>query len=128
MNLILIQYDDYESLMRARIKSLIDEKKTTNREVSLALNKSPCYIRDILSEKSIPSMKTFLDICNHFNITPKDFFNFDYTYKPFYAEIIEQLDRLLGDDIEKLPSVLQRLSRENVNELIKAFYAVTKAN
>ena len=58
-----------------RIYNLRISKDISARELSIYLNKSPCYINKIENCKSFPSMRVLCEICSFFNISVKDFFN-----------------------------------------------------
>ena len=42
------------------------------------MGRSEGYINHITSEKAMPSMKEFFEICRYFGITPYEFFNEKY--------------------------------------------------
>ena len=58
-----------------RITKLRMQKDISERELSLNLGKAHNYIYSISSGKILPTMESFLDICDYFEITPSDFFD-----------------------------------------------------
>ena len=58
-----------------RLTELRVAKGQSARDMSLAMGQSPNYINNIENGKSLPSLQTFFYICEHFGITPMEFFD-----------------------------------------------------
>lgn len=64
-----------EQFIRERITSLRLQHGLSEYQLSLDLGHSRGYINNISSGKTLPSMSEFLNICEYFHITPKEFFD-----------------------------------------------------
>lgn len=63
----------YEDFIRQRIKEFRNKANVSEYQLSLNLGRSKGYIQSISSGRSLPSMNTFLDICDYFHLTPREF-------------------------------------------------------
>lgn len=68
----------YEKEFSERLTILREQKGVSAREMSLGLGQNPGYINSIESGKALPSMNAFFFICEYLDISPRDFFDFDY--------------------------------------------------
>ena len=64
----------YEEAFRNKLASLRKKKGVSAREMSLTLGQSESYINRIEKGKMLPSMALFFKICEHFEITPEEYF------------------------------------------------------
>ncbi|NLJ16830.1 MAG: helix-turn-helix transcriptional regulator [Clostridiales bacterium] len=89
-----------------RITMLRLQKGVSEYQMSLELGKNRSYIQSISSGKALPSMAMFLEICEYFNITPSEFFDFEvddpHKIKRFY-------DLLKDFDAQELDAVYNML-------------------
>ena len=101
----------YEEKFSNRISQLRIKKGVSAREMSLSLGQNSGYIHNIESGKALPSMTSFFYICEYFDITPCEFFNFD-------SENPKEVDMLYKNLTKLTASQLRNIS-EIVNDLIK---------
>ena len=90
------RYDIGERITQLRLKKNISEY-----QLSLGLGKSKSYIQNITSGKALPSMDGFFDICDYFNITANEFFdwgNKEISEKERMSDLINKLDESCIDD------------------------------
>lgn len=88
----------------SRLVQLRLDKDVSAREVSLSLGLSPGYINNIENSVNYPSMSVFFNICDYFNITPKDFFDTGATHPAKVDQLLSlvremdnaQLDHLIA--------------------------------
>ncbi len=66
-----------EELFYRRIIELRMAKNVSARDMSLSLGQSPNYMNNIENKRSFPSMQVFFYICDYFDISPMEFFDFD---------------------------------------------------
>ena len=66
----------YEEQFSKRLTELRTQKGVSARDMSLSIGQNPGYIRAIESGTAFPTMANFFYICEYFNITPQEFFNF----------------------------------------------------
>lgn len=90
-----------------RITNLRMKKDISEREVSLSLGKAHNYIYSISSGKILPTMESFLDICDYFEISPSDFFD-EQTENPFLTrDILKKLNTLSEKNLSLLLEIME---------------------
>lgn len=71
-------FEEEHIMMRKQIGDRVTElrlQRDINESVlSREIGRNKTYIQGITSGKSYPSMKSFIDICKYFTITPEEFF------------------------------------------------------
>lgn len=68
-----------------RITELREQKGVSEREMSIALGKSPNYLYFMKKNKSVPSLPMLNAVCQYLGITLPDFFHFD-NHAPAFIE------------------------------------------
>ena len=63
-----------ESFIGNRIAELVKVKKISTIKMSEDLAQSKDYIDNIIEYKQIPSMQSFLAICDYLELSPAEFF------------------------------------------------------
>lgn len=86
-----VEYDDF---FAERIASLRRQKNVSAREMSLAIGQNGSYINRIENKQALPSMQGFFYICEYFNISPGEFFNFNTTFPARINDAIAELQKL----------------------------------
>ena len=86
--------------IRERITQLRMEKGVSEYQMSLDLGQSKGYIQSISSGRTLPSMSQFLNICEYFSITPRDFFNAEMENPRAQNEIMKRLEKLGTEDVD----------------------------
>ena len=99
----------YEEILPKRLIQLRTQKGVSARDMSLSLGQSPGYIFNIESGKSLPSMSVFFCICDYFEITPRDFFDFDSASPKKLNNLITSLTLLDDGAIDDITSIVDRL-------------------
>lgn len=94
-----------------RLVSLRMSKGVSARDMSLSLGQSPGYINNIENGVNYPSMTVFFYICDYFEITPSEFFNFD---------------NVSPEKTRKLAEAAQSLDSEQLDHLIAIAYGLQK--
>ena len=96
-----------------RITALRMKKDVSESALSRAIGKNNTYIQGITSGKSYPSMKSFMDICSYFEISPKEFFSEELPAEkllsPTRRELKELIKALSEDDIVLLLQMPKRM-------------------
>jgi transcriptional regulator with XRE-family HTH domain len=62
-----------------RMNTLRQQRGQSARDMSLSLGQAPNYMNNLESAKNYPAMKSFFYICEHFGITPQEFFCYEET-------------------------------------------------
>ncbi|MCD8118900.1 MAG: helix-turn-helix transcriptional regulator [Lachnospiraceae bacterium] len=80
--------DENKQYIRDRITALRMKKGVSEYEMSKALGKSSCYIQGISSGKALPSMDSFLCICEYLEISVRDFFDMEEKEPVLFARLL----------------------------------------
>ena len=102
-----------EEYIRKRITELRMRKNVSERCMSLDMGRSEGYINHITSEKAMPSMKEFFEICRYFGITPYEFFNENMKYPEQIHKIIKGLKKLNEKDTELIINLIESYKDDN---------------
>ena len=86
-----------DRITQLRITSGVSEQK-----MSYELGMSKTYIWNIVEHKSLPSMKSFFEICEYLNVSPAEFFE----------ETLTSIGRLDENDKEFVMRIIQTLLKE----------------
>lgn len=97
--------------IRERITQLRLQKGVSEYRMSYDLGRSRSYVYNISSGKSLPPMAEFLQICDYFGITPKQFFD-DASGNPALLQTaIKEMQKLDDDDLMLIIGLIRRLTR-----------------
>lgn len=99
--------------IRNRILSLVLKMNLSESKTSTDLGRSNSYIRNITSGKSLPSMTEFLNICNYFEITPKEFFDEDLQDPQAVHKLYKIAKQLPAEDLNILLLLAEHLDSSN---------------
>ena len=94
-----------DRITQLRITSGVSEQK-----MSYELGMSKTYIWNIVEHQSLPSMKSFFEICEYLNVSPAEFF--EETLTKENIEIIKSIGRLDENDKEFVMRIIQTLLKE----------------
>lgn len=100
-----------KKLVGNKIKEIRKQNKITQEVFSEIIGIEPSSLSNIENGKSFPSMGTILKIMDEFNISPENFFDFEY----FKEE--ESLEEEIIEKIKKLPYQNKQL----IFKIIKQF-------
>ena len=70
--------------------------------MSIKLGQNPAYINNIETNKALPSMSMFFNICNYLEITPADFFNDEIENPSAFNKLCKQLSMLSSNQLNLL--------------------------
>ena len=98
--------------IRDRITQLRLQKGVSEYRMSYDLGRSRSYVYNISSGKSLPPMAEFLQICDYFGITPKQFFD-DASENPALLQTaVKELRKLDDDDLMLMIGLIRRLTKD----------------
>ncbi len=100
-----------EKFICERISELRTKRNISARDMSLSIGQNPGYINSIENKKSLPSMQTFLYICDFLEITPQEFFDVENDWSPIIADIVSCCRKLDPDNQEIVLSVANGLNK-----------------
>ena len=92
-----------EEQFAKRLKLLRFGKDVSARDMSLSLGQSEAYINRLENEKMLPSMLVFFCICEYFDISPGEFFNFEDSPSP---DLVAAMKKLNAMESEKRAHIL----------------------
>ena len=90
-----------------RISELRLKKNVSEYQMSLDLGKNKSYIQSLTSGRSLPTMQSFLDICE---VTPQQFFDSELHNLPLIDKATDLMKQLDDEDMLALISMLNRLA------------------
>lgn len=97
--------------IRKRITQLRLQKNISERKLSKYLGWNDNYIQDITSGKSLPSMVRFLQLCDYFGVTPKEFFDDEVENPAYLRELIADLKHLDAKQLEAVHLMVKNMKR-----------------
>lgn len=100
---------DYEEFISERIAKLRTQKGVSARDMSLTLGQADNYINAIENRKMLPSISSFLYICEYLSITPKDFFDEGMIYPGMISELVAEALRLDEQALTHLLGVVREM-------------------
>ncbi len=95
-----------------RLSQLRLAKGVSAREMSLALGQNENYINNIENDKTLPSMTSFMYICEYLDITPLEFFNFDDPNPTKSDELMREINKLNAHQIELIESIVREFRKQ----------------
>ena len=102
----------YEEQFSKRLAELRTQKGISARDMSLSIGQNPGYIRTIESGTAFPTMSNFFYICEYFNITPQEFFNFGEEPSNGMNSLIDYLKQFDAEQINALTSFIKTIVKK----------------
>lgn len=100
---------DYTFISK-RVYTLLEQHDITEYELSMQLGRCRSYINKITSNKTLPSMKGFFEICDYFQITPEEFFtNQNVNEMQLIRQVHQDLKELDPASLELVSNLVKRL-------------------
>lgn len=94
-----------------RLARLRGEKGVSARDMSLSMGQNPGYINNIESGKSMPSLSGIFFICEYLDITPKDFFDVEFSSPSKAKELFEIAKTLSSEQLDSLICLAKGLKK-----------------
>ncbi len=85
-----------------RLTYLRMKKGVTARDMSLGLGQNSGYINNIENGKAMPSMAAFFNICDYFDISPAEFFDYTLNSPWEHNELGEKIKRLRPEEAQSI--------------------------
>jgi len=102
----------YEDFTQERIAKLRELKGWSARDMSLNLGQNDSYINRIENKKALPSLQLLFVICEHFGITPQEFFDEGSIHPERMKGITENLKRLDDRALAHIAGVIEELAKK----------------
>lgn len=94
-----------------RLTQLRINKGVSARDMSLSIGLSEGYINNLENGVNLPSMTNFFYICEYFNITPKEFFDYDSKNPVKTNELVDVVKGLNNDQLDNLIALAKGLKK-----------------
>lgn len=102
----------YEEQFSKRLTELRTQKGVSARDMRLSIGQNPGYIRAIESGTAFPTMANFFYICEYFNITPQEFFNFGEETSNGMNALVDQLKQFDAEQINALTAFIKTIVKK----------------
>jgi len=89
-----MNYTEYTEQFHKRLAELRLQKGVSARDMSLSLGQSESYINKIENQRTLPSISGLIYICEYFDITPQEFFDYNNTNPETTKEITKLFQKL----------------------------------
>lgn len=109
----MYEWIEYDAFFAERIASLRKQKNVSAREMSLAIGQNGSYINRIENRQAFPSMQGFFYICEYFDISPGEFFNFHMTSSVLLNDAIAELQKLDARHLELIIALAKGMQIPN---------------
>ena len=100
----------YEDFIPERLAKLRTQKGVSARDMSLSLGQANNYINNIENKKSLPSMQSFLYICEYLGVTPQEFFDEGNPNSQALKEFIAETKKLDSQSIGHILGIMKGLN------------------
>ena len=100
----------YENFVPERLAKLRTQKGVSARDMSLSLGQANNYINNIENKKSLPSMHSFLYICEYLGVTPQEFFDEGNPDPQALKEFIAEAKKLDSRSLSYILVIMKELN------------------
>ncbi|WP_251500735.1 helix-turn-helix domain-containing protein [Otoolea muris] len=100
----------YEDFVPERLAKLRTQKGVSARDMPLSLGQANNYINNIENKKSLPSMQSFLYICEYLGVTSQEFFDEGNPDPQALKEFIAEAKKLDSQSIGHILSIMKGLN------------------
>ena len=107
----MVESTELEKILGKRVAQLRIAKGISAREMSLSIGQGQAYINNIENGKVLPSIRGLQYICEFFNITLKDFFDFGTSAPEMINDIIQDLMVLSSEQLANVAGIVKGLKR-----------------
>lgn len=103
----------YIEFVCTRITDLRLKKDVSEHKMSLDLGKSGSYIRGIISNGALPSVRELFNIIDYFDMNPAEFFAPLADNQSKLTKICEKLQELDETELQKVDTFVSWISEQN---------------
>lgn len=111
MNMGDIMNDENEFINR--LVKLRHSKNVSARDMSLSLGQSESYINKIENHKALPSLTGFFYICDYFEITPSEFFDYEADSPTASNELMNEIKKLNHTEAAHVIEIVKDINRNH---------------
>ncbi len=94
-----------------RLSKLRINRDVSARDMSLSLGQNPGYINNIELGKTLPSLQSFLLICDYLKVTPSEFFDIESTNPIRLSELEGLAKGLTNDQLDHVIAIVKDLRK-----------------
>ena len=103
---------DYVEWFYDRLAALRIQKGVSARDMSLSLGQSESYINKIENRRTLPSLMGFLNICEYFDLTPREFFEVEAENPQRLRKLTEEMEKLTAEQMEHVLQIVKDITRK----------------
>lgn len=107
-----MDYTEYIEQFHKRLAELRLQKGVSARDMSLSLGQSESYINKIENRRTLPSISGLIYICEYFDITPQEFFDYDNKTPETTKEITTRFKKLTPKQQEYILALVTDLTKQ----------------
>ena len=89
-----MENDPFLEIFAMRLAALREAKNKSAREMSLDLGQTHSFINAIETQRYLPTMLNFVEICRYLGVTEKEFFDFDNEDPHMTSELCQEAAKL----------------------------------
>lgn len=103
--------ENIEDKILNRITELRIKKDVSEKQMSREINKISSYLSAMIKNKSIPSFKALVAICDYLGIDLKDFFDFDYANPILVHQITETIKDFSDEELQMILDLVSHIQQ-----------------
>ena len=108
-----MDYTEYTDMFHKRLSELRLQKGVSARDMSLSLGQSESYINKIENKRTLPSLSGFIYICEYFEISPQEFFDYDNKNPKDTEKLTAEIQKLNPKQQEYILALVSDLAQKN---------------
>jgi len=101
-----------QNFFASRLSQLREQKGYSARDMSLSMGQGESYINKVENKRILPSLSVFFIICEHLNISERDFFDEGNNYPEQLTEMIEDIKRLDKDSFNHIAGLIKIIANK----------------
>ena len=100
-----------EKLFYNRLAELRLAKNVSARDMSLSLGQCENYINNIENKRNFPSMQVFFYICDYFDISPMEFFDFEAKSPSKLKDLTDKMKSLNNEQLALIENMVDQMKK-----------------
>ncbi len=89
-----MENDPFFEIFAMRLAALREQQNKSAREMSLDLGQTHSFINAIETQRYLPTMLNFVEICRYLGVTEKEFFDYDIEDPKTTSELYQEIARM----------------------------------
>ena len=89
-----MEKDPFLEIFATRLAALREQRNKSAREMSLDLGQTHSFINAIETQRYLPTMLNFVEICRYLGVTEKEFLDYDNENPKMTGELYQEIIKL----------------------------------